>query len=198
MLPLERQKRIKELIYQKKSIKISALSELLNVSEMTIHRDLKPLIETGEIMKTFGGVTLANELDPPTAPANHECVFCRKSINERLTYRLILQNNEIETACCAHCGLLRHRQIKEKVIQAICTDFLTQTTISSVAAWYVMDTSVHIGCCKPQVLTFESKNHAERFVKGFGGELHSFQEAMENVFLQMHGDPCSCHQKGHP
>src|SRR5699024_9665044 len=93
-------------------------------------------------------------------------------------YRLILQDNNIEMACCAHCGLIRHQQLADQVVQAICHDFLKSTTISVANASYVMDTSIDIGCCQPQVLTFEQKDHAEKFVRGFGGNVYCFKEAM--------------------
>ena len=62
MLPVERRSRIKALIQSKQNMKISELSELLGVSEMTIHRDLRPLLEEGLIHKTFGGITLASDV----------------------------------------------------------------------------------------------------------------------------------------
>src|SRR5690606_20391215 len=138
MLPIERQNRIKELILERHSMKISELSRELGVSEMTIHRDLKPLIEEGFVLKTFGGVTLANKNISKNSISN-DCVFCNRKVNEWLAYRLFLPNNRIEIACCAHCGLLRNRQLGNQVIQAICPDFLSQTTISAPLAWYVMD-----------------------------------------------------------
>src|SRR5699024_9919908 len=61
MLTIERINRIKEIVTDKQTIKISELSKILNVSEMTIHRDLKPLIADGYLFKTFGGVSLTNE-----------------------------------------------------------------------------------------------------------------------------------------
>lgn len=184
MLPIERQKRIKELIKQKNHMKISELSNVLGVSEMTVHRDLKPLIDEGAVIKTFGGVTAA-----PKTKNNHpnteSCIICSHIINERFSYRLILPNNKTEIACCPHCGLIRHLQLSDEVIQAICYDFLRQTTLSATLAWFVMDTSVHIDCCQPQVLTFEQRDHADKFVKGFGGKVYSFNEAMKSVLAEM-------------
>lgn len=187
MLPIERQNRIKELILDKHNLKISELSKELSVSEMTIHRDLKPLIETGIIMKTFGGIALITDAKNKDAHSQ-TCVLCSGNIDERLAYRLILPNNTIEETCCAHCGLLRHRQLEGDLVQAICHDFFKRTTISAPLAWYVMDTSIHMGCCQPQVLTFQWKEHAEKFVKGFGGHVYSFTEGMEAVFQQMNGN----------
>lgn len=192
MLPVERQNRIKELVQKKQSLKISELSNLLQVSEMTIHRDIKPLIEKGFIVKTFGGITIATEKKKKVI--HEECIYCSRMVHKKMKYRLILPNNKIEVACCAHCGLLRHRQLGEKVMQAICHDFLRQTTISAPLTWYVMDTSVDMGCCQPQVLPFEWKDHADKFVKGFGGEVYSFQEAIETVFEKMNGNAPCCHK----
>lgn len=182
MLPVERLNRIKELIQKKEHIKISELSKELGVSEMTVHRDLKPLIDEGLVIKTFGGVTINHH---PQNPSANNCVYCNRDIHERLAYRIILPHKKIEMGCCAHCGLLRHRQLGELVVQAICYDFFRQTTISAPLAWYVMDTSIDIGCCQPQVLTFEWRDHAEKFVKSFGGHVYSFQQALEVVFQKM-------------
>ncbi|MFD1039383.1 DeoR family transcriptional regulator [Virgibacillus byunsanensis] len=191
MLPIERQNRIREFILEKQNMKISELSKEIGVSEMTIHRDLKPLIDEGIVIKTFGGVTLVRE-NTNEFSVSEACVFCSRKVNERLAYRLFLPNNKIEMTCCAHCGLLRHRQLGDKVVQAICPDFFRQTTISAPLAWYVMDTSVQMGCCHPQVLTFEWKEHADKFVKGFGGKVYSFSEAIETIFQKMNGNDQCC------
>ncbi|WP_206207674.1 DeoR family transcriptional regulator [Virgibacillus indicus] len=197
MLPPERQNRIRELILERHYLKISELSKEIGVSEMTIHRDLKALLNEGIVIKTFGGVMLANNNTSKNAVSD-ECIICSRKVNERLTYQLFLPNNIREIACCAHCGLLRTRQLGDKVVQAICSDFLRHTTISAALAWYVMDTSIQLGCCHPQVLTFEWKEHADKFVKGFGGNVYGFNEAMEVIFHKMNGNAhcCSKHNNG--
>ncbi|WP_284139054.1 MULTISPECIES: DeoR family transcriptional regulator [unclassified Virgibacillus] len=197
MLPVERRNRIKNLIQERQNMKISELSELLKVSEMTIHRDLKPLIEEGFVSKSFGGVTwseVENE-SPHSTQSSNTCVICQRAVCERLAYRIIRNDNQIEMACCAHCGLLRHQQLGSDVMQAICHDFLRQTTISAGSAWYVMDTSVQIDCCQPQVLTFELQEHAEKFVTGFGGQVFDFTAATERLHQKMkeHGSGCPHH-----
>ncbi|WP_027724589.1 DeoR family transcriptional regulator [Tuberibacillus calidus] len=186
MLRIERQEKIKEWIAQKKNMTIKELSKHLGVSEMTVHRDLKPLIEEGTIIKTFGGITYRGDaaLDAPSP--KEECVYCRKKVNESFAFRLILSENRIEAACCAHCGLLRYQQLDRDVLQAICYDFLRKTTISVPLTWFVMDASLDLGCCQPQVLTFEYKKHAEQFVKGFGGKVFSFEEILIELPKKMH------------
>lgn len=190
MLPVERQKRIKTLIRDRKTVKISELSAELNVSEMTVHRDLKPLISEGFVLKTFGGVTL-NDTLKHVPPDLDECVICRRAVQNRLAYRIIYPDQRMEMACCAHCGFIRHNQIANDVAQAMCYDFLMATTINVPEAWFVMDTSINIGCCQPQVLPFELKDHAEKFVRGFGGNVYTFEEALEAVDVKMHGH-CGC------
>lgn len=183
MLPIERLNKIKSILNEKETVKISELSEMLNVSEMTIHRDLKPLIEEGYVLKTFGGVSLKQSSKEKSYQA--KCIFCDRTIHQQLAYRIILANGKIEVACCAHCGLLRHYQLKDDVIQSICYDFLKQTTISAPLATYVFDTSIDMGCCQPQVLTFEWKEHAYKFVKGFGGSVYHFNEAIDVILNKM-------------
>lgn len=183
MLPVERINRIKELVQKRKNVKISDLSNILNVSEMTIHRDLKPLVDEGFIIKTFGGISLINN-DVNTQNENL-CVVCNRTIHPKLGYRIILSNNEIEMACCGHCGLIRERQLDNEVVQSICQDFLRQTTLSAKLAWFVFDTSIDMGCCQPQVLTFEKKDHANMFIKGFSGLACSFDKAVELIHNKM-------------
>lgn len=185
MLPIERRNQIMKLIQDKKSMKISELSKLFTVSEMTIHRDLKPFIEDDRIIKTFGGVSLNQQHQ--LQQDNHLCVFCHQSTNKRLEYRLILDDNRSEVTCCSHCGLLRHHQLGNQVEQAICRDFLIQRTISARLAWYVFDTSLDIGCCQPQVLPFEKECQAHKFVKGFGGNVYPFHEAIELILKKVNG-----------
>src|SRR5699024_2663913 len=191
MLPVERQNRIKSLIQEREHMKISELSQELNVSEMTIHRDLKPLIDQKYVIKTFGGVTLSQHLQKPP-PSPEVCVICQRDINERLAYRLILPNNQIEMACCAHCGLMRHRQLSGNAIQPICHDFLKHTTISASDTKYAMDTSINTVFCSLQVLTFEQKSDAQKFTKGFVCFIYTFEEAVSAIHEKM--DCPSCHQ----
>jgi len=184
MLPVERQEYIKTLIMERKNMKISELSKELNVSEMTIHRDIKPIIEEGLIIKSFGGISLVKQ---ENENKDNVCIYCSKQIRQRMTFRLIRSNNQTELACCAHCGLLRYQQLGDEVKQAICYDFFRQITISATMAWYVIDTTVDLGCCQPQVIVFEWEDHAKRFVKGFGGEVCSFSLALEKVLNKMQG-----------
>jgi DeoR family transcriptional regulator, copper-sensing transcriptional repressor len=178
MLANERQQKIKELIYQRNNLKISELSEIFRVSDMTIHRDIKALVEDGIVEKTFGGISL---IEKETRQNTNECVVCSRSIQDRLSYRLILTNNRVESACCTHCGMIRHKLQEEYVMEALSCDFFTHTTISARSAWFVMDANVDLSCCQPQAIPFKQREHAEGFVRGFGGQVLSFSEAMKKM-----------------
>lgn len=192
MLPVERQSLIKEWITAQHHMKISELSLRLKVSEMTVHRDIQPLIDEGVIVKTFGGITLAANTTRAESDKADRCILCQQPINGRLNYRMIKSNGEMEIACCAHCGLLRHHQLGDEVIQGLCSDFLLHTTISVFSAAYVIDPNLQISCCNPQILTFGSAVHAESFVKGFGGRFMAF-EAMKKEVARSMEPGASCH-----
>lgn len=182
MLPVERRDKILQLVDEQQCLKISELSEILHVSEMTVHRDLAPLVNKGLIIKTFGGI-----MRPPIKQEKEKniCIYCRKDYQKHLSYRLILPCDTVEIACCAHCGFLRHHQLDGKISHALVNDFLKQTTINALTATYVMNTTLNLNCCQPQVLPFEHKKHAEQFIRGFTGDIYSFQEAKQLVFNQM-------------
>lgn len=195
MLPAERQGKIKEWIQTEKMLRIGELSEYFQVSEMTVYRDIKPLVAEGIVSKTSGGITLAEDKHQ-AAPQQGTCVYCHKTIHSRMVYHLVLTDEKIETACCGHCGLLRHRQVEEKVSHGICHDFFTGTTTSAAMTWYVLGTTLNLGCCQPQVLSFENREHADKFINGFGGKVLGFRDAMETVFRMMHGVSSCCEEDG--
>jgi len=54
-IPADRQKRIQRLLQEKGVVKVTDLSALLGVSEITIRRDLDTLERNGELERTHGG-----------------------------------------------------------------------------------------------------------------------------------------------
>lgn len=72
MLVAERLKKIKEILLQKKHIDVATLSELLNVSEVTIRRDLDKLESEGFLIKTYGGAILKEEVTRLLTPVVSE------------------------------------------------------------------------------------------------------------------------------
>jgi DeoR/GlpR family transcriptional regulator of sugar metabolism len=67
MLAIERRQKISEIILEKKSVKVPELSQLFDVTEETIRRDLEKLEKKGILMRTYGGAILCDSTteDPP-------------------------------------------------------------------------------------------------------------------------------------
>jgi len=64
MLNIARQQKIYEMIRKKGSISVSELQKKLNVSDMTIRRDLAYMKNEGMIVRVHGGATIAGILSP--------------------------------------------------------------------------------------------------------------------------------------
>jgi DeoR family transcriptional regulator, fructose operon transcriptional repressor len=58
-LPAERHRRIQEFLQEHRAARVSALADLLGVSEVTIRRDLEDLERRGLLERTHGGAILA-------------------------------------------------------------------------------------------------------------------------------------------
>ena len=61
-LPAERYQRIQELLRERHVVRVSTLSELLGVSEVTIRRDLEALERRGLLERTHGGAVLVQRM----------------------------------------------------------------------------------------------------------------------------------------
>jgi DeoR/GlpR family transcriptional regulator of sugar metabolism len=72
MIPAERQQRILQLLAERGVVSIVELTDWLQVSHMTIRRDIQKLEEQGRVLSVSGGVSLssgsrANPHTPPSA-----------------------------------------------------------------------------------------------------------------------------------
>ncbi|MFD4931906.1 DeoR family transcriptional regulator [Peribacillus butanolivorans] len=190
MLPIERQQQILTWLEQEGTLRVSEISKRLDVSEMTVYRDLKLLIEQQKVIKTSNGITST----PQLYISSNICTYCSKNSNTRLSVQLIKLNQRVEHTCCAHCGLLRYQAIEKEVSQIICYDFLKETTISAKMATFLLNADLNLNYCQPQVLTFDSIKQAKQFQLGFGGSIYHFEEAIKVINEEMNGKTC-CHSK---
>ncbi|PLT31147.1 DeoR family transcriptional regulator [Peribacillus deserti] len=187
MLPIERQRQILSWLKKEDTLSITDISRRLSVSEMTVYRDIKPLIEENEIVKTTGGITLMKKI------SSNSCAYCLRQSENRHSVQIITNDLKVEQLCCPHCGLLHYADIKSEVSQIICRDFLKNTTISARMAYFLFDADFELNCCLPQVIAFESEKHAKQFQKGFGGTIFRFEAAVSEILLRMSGNTgCSC------
>ncbi|QZA33800.1 DeoR family transcriptional regulator [Hydrogenibacillus sp. N12] len=194
MLPIERRATIRRLLFERKALKISELSAFFGVSEMTIHRDVRALVDEGIAVKTYGGIALLEphrkEASPPPSPDDgpSRCVVCGKPVNPTLAYRLLLPDGRVDVACCAHCGLIHHRRLRSTGhagVYALVRDVLTHTTVPAEEATYVLGGEAPAACCRPPVYAFSASGDAERFARGFGGVALRWAEAADRLKAEM-------------
>jgi DeoR/GlpR family transcriptional regulator of sugar metabolism len=68
MIVIQRRSKIKERLFEHRSVKVSDLVKEFNVSEETIRRDLNQLEREGLIKKNYGGAILSEEIENVSIP----------------------------------------------------------------------------------------------------------------------------------
>jgi len=63
MLVVERRKKIVDLVNDRKSVRVSELSEIFSITKETIRRDLEKLEEQGKLIRSHGGAVSIREVD---------------------------------------------------------------------------------------------------------------------------------------
>ena len=174
--PRQRQEQILDWLQTQGFATVEALASRLGVSTMTVHRDLDRLAKTGAVQKVYGGVELAKPALQPQPPT---CSLCHIEVPTRTTFVAQTESGEQFQACCAHCGLLLLAE-NPHVTSALARDFIYGRMVNVAQAVYVIESRVHL-CCVPSVLCFISREDAESFQQGFGGQVMSFEEARNHM-----------------
>lgn len=68
MIVAQRRNKIKEKLFQQRSVKVSDLVKEFNVSEETIRRDLNQLEKEGLVQKNYGGAILVEDIEAVAVP----------------------------------------------------------------------------------------------------------------------------------
>jgi predicted transcriptional regulator len=187
-LPTVRQSQILEWLQETSTLTIEQLAERLQVSIMTVHRDLNELARTGRVEKVHGGVTLPSTM-AASSPTGH-CALCEMHINGRTTVAIQTQSGDQLQTCCPHCGFLLLNDLPN-VTSVLVRDFLYGRTINAWQAVYLLESDVQL-CCMPSVLCFATKSDAKRFQAGFKGRIANFTET-QRMLLDHHGSVGSHH-----
>lgn len=128
------------------------------------------------------------------------CRVCDRNLHAGVTYRLELASGH-EDACCPRCGM--HYQIEHPgaAKKAWATDVKSGTFIAAGTASYVEGGDVayctmhstpiarepqgvavrEYDRCLPSLVAFRSKQEAEDYQKQHGGQVLTYEQAMERV-----------------
>lgn len=172
-LPEQRREQILAWLKDHEILRVDELAQRLNVSLMTIHRDLDALVELQFVEKVHGAVRL---LDPYKFTVD-ACHLCQVPIKPRLQFMITLSNGKNLQACCAHCGVMM-LNLHADVQMALLRDFIYGKMVNVFQAYFVIQSRVSV-CCEPSTLAFVSYQDAQDFQKGFGGQVLDFIETRQ-------------------
>lgn len=181
MIPDHRQHFILDSLASQGSVNIADLARALDVSPMTVHRDLDQLELAGRLRKVRGG---ALPVAPPPG-SDDVCMACYAQLNPRTQVVLHWTDGSQRRACCPHCGLMALGRASEMITSVLVTDFLLGRMVNGRTATYVAAPNITV-CCTPTVLSFEDAHNARRFQAGFGGEIFDLDGALAFVHTSMH------------
>ena len=181
MLAIERREYILEQLQKTGRVRVTALSEELGVSRMTVHRDLDALVAEGLVEKVFGGAVLPGGTTLVTRKAH--CAMCGRPVNDRTRVVLQTQSGEQIEACCPHCALLL-LESREDVVSGLAVDFIHGQMINLRTATFLVNPEVVV-CCTPPVLCFADEEEARRFQEGFHGDLATLSDAKKLIKHEM-------------
>jgi len=108
------------------------------------------------------------------------CQVCGMDVSKYSHTRYVVTTTRGEEliTCGAQCGLTLHLRLKEKFISATATDLLSNRSFDAQKGFYVYKSTV-ITDMAPGFISFLTRVNAEKFQKGFGGKVVTYQEALE-------------------
>lgn len=109
-----------------------------------------------------------------------KCSLCGMNFagNENTAYEITMKDGKKTTYCCPHCGLYVHATETAKVKGARARDLISGEWLAPAEMTFLFKSSA-VPACAPSWIAFGKKEEAERFQKGFGGTIHTFDEALK-------------------
>lgn len=124
MFAVERQNKIKKILLKEKRVDVFELSELFNVTEVTIRRDFDKLEQEGFLVKTYGGALLNDGVVQGTAmPQNEDESLEDKRMIGKIAAQMI-ENGEAVFLSPGTTCLEIAKNIKNKRITVVTNDLL--------------------------------------------------------------------------
>lgn len=124
MFAIERQNKIKEILFKEKRVDVFELSELFSVTEVTIRRDLDKLEQEGFLIKTYGGAVLNEDvLKKPLIADSDDGVTEEKRMIGKIAAQMVENGEAIYLSPGTTC-LEIARNIKDKRVTVVTNDLL--------------------------------------------------------------------------
>ena len=117
---------------------------------------------------------------PAWAGGMERCMVCGMDVSKYPHTRYMVQTTDGKryTTCGVQCGLTLHLRFKDKWKTAKATDLLSNRFFDVKEGSYVYKSSV-ITDMAPGFIAFKTRVDAEKFAKGFGGKVVTYEEALE-------------------
>jgi nitrous oxide reductase accessory protein NosL len=114
------------------------------------------------------------------------CIVCGMDVSKYPHTRYAVETTDGKTylTCGVQCGLTLHLRFDNRWKRATATDLLSNRSFDATTGFYVYKSSV-ITDMAPGFISFRRKGDAEKFAKGFGGQVVTYQEALEIWRRQM-------------
>jgi len=108
------------------------------------------------------------------------CIVCGMDVSKYPHTKYVVATAEGKefVTCGVQCGLTLHLRLKEKFKSATARDLLSNRPFDTQKGFFVYKSTV-ITDMAPGFISFLTKANAEKFEKGFGGKVVTYQEAME-------------------
>jgi nitrous oxide reductase accessory protein NosL len=114
------------------------------------------------------------------AGAIEMCIICGMDVSKYPHTRYVVKTTEGKeyVTCGVQCGLTLHLRFKDKWKSAMASDLLSNRSFDVNKGFYVFKSSV-ITDMAPGFIAFKRKVNAEKFAKGFGGQMVTYEEALK-------------------
>lgn len=111
-----------------------------------------------------------------------QCQLCGMNLHKytHVRYTITTVDNQQISTCGVQCGLLLQLNLGKKFVSATATTLLKHKVVPAKKALYVYKSNI-ITDMSPGFIAFSSEKNARNFVKGFGGKVLSFDQAMQVV-----------------
>lgn len=108
------------------------------------------------------------------------CIVCGMDVSKYPHTKYVVTTTEGKEfiTCGVQCGLTLHLRFKEKFKSATASDLLSNRPFDAQKGFYVYKSTV-ITDMAPGFISFITRANAEKFQKGFGGKVVTYQEALE-------------------